>query len=116
MKGFFVFALAGVLCLLMGLSAVAERPAPDPLRAIAVSAKEAQHDAALYQWARVNRHVDRIVGDLHKVERLLAQDPARQSFLQELNSAVRSLREARLQRDRLRIMESAQRVEKLTSE
>ena len=116
MKGFFIFALAGVLCLLIGLSAIAERPAPDPLRAMAVSAKEAQHDAALYQWARVNRHVDRIVSDLHKVERLFAEDPARQHLLRELESAVRTLREARLKRDRLRIMESAQRVEKLTSQ
>lgn len=116
MKGIIVVALAGVLCLLFGLSAIAERPARDPLEAIAVSAKQVQHDAALYQWARVNRHVDRIAGDLRKVERMFAEDPARQGLLRELRVAVRSLREARLKRDRLRIMESAQRVEKLTSE
>jgi hypothetical protein len=102
--------------LLMGLSAVAERPAPEPLRAMAVSAKEAQHDAAIYQWERVNRHVDRIIGDLHKMEKAYANDPDRQSLVQELQRAVRSLRDARLKRDRLKVMEAAQRIETLASE
>jgi hypothetical protein len=115
MRGLIVFALAGVMFLLLGASAMAEQPAADPLRAMVVSAKGAQQDAAIYQWARVNRHVDRIIGDLHKVERALAHDPARQSLVQELQRAVRSLSEARLKRDRLKVVEAAQRVERLAS-
>lgn len=77
------------------------------LRAIRANAAEASENAAIYQWMRVNREVDRVVSDAHKVEKALSAESAQLASLQQ---AVRALRSARLAHDVARIQEAAQQV------
>jgi hypothetical protein len=76
-----------------------------------VNCEAVRHDAAIYQWARVNRQVDRIVADHKRVQSGLAADKAA-----ALQSAIDELRAARLARDPQRLNAAAQNVDKLVAE
>ena len=78
------------------------------LRALHANAVEAGENAGIYQWARVNREVDRIVADAGGVEKALGAESA-----QALQKAVRELRAGRLNHDAARTREAARQVAEL---
>lgn len=98
------------------LSAVrAEQAAPKSLpvpalQAITRNARAAEEDARIYQWARVNREVDRIAADANKVEKALVSDPAFAKRLAAFQQAVSALRSARLAHDVDRLQDSARQL------
>ncbi len=100
------FLLGGFVA--MGASGQAAKSVPSvaALRSIRVNAEDAGKNAAIYQWMRVNREVDRVVAS----ERTVTKASASNASVQSLQSAVRALRTARLAHDVAGIQQAAQQV------
>jgi hypothetical protein len=82
------------------------------LRALRQNAMDAADNASIYQWKRVNREVDRITADAHKLSTLSSPSVTQQS--QDLQQAVRDLRSARLRHRVEQIVEAAHRLVSLS--
>lgn len=80
------------------------------LRSIRENAEAAQQNANIYQWARVNREVDRVVADARKVQKALSADSALAKQGQEFADAVSALRSARLAHSPERIAAAADKL------
>lgn len=78
------------------------------LRALRQNAADAAENARIYQWKRVNREVDRIAADAHKVSSSPSADVIRHG--EALQRAVRDLRSARFHRDADAVVEASRRV------
>src|SRR5437868_4641902 len=86
------------------------------LQAIQSNAQEARRNAAIYQWKRVNREVDRIVADERKVQSALASDSSLTKQAEALHKAVSDLRSARLDHDVDRIAAATEKLSAVTAE
>src|SRR5438132_1295536 len=66
-------------------------PSNPVLRAIRQNAADASENAAIYQWKRVNREVDRIVVDARRAAKAFAADASKADQVEALRKAVRDL-------------------------
>jgi hypothetical protein len=83
------------------------------LHSIKENSEAAQQNAHIYQWARVNREVDRVVAAASKLEKALSANSNLAKQASELGEAVRALRSGRLAHDPERIAGAAQKLSAL---
>lgn len=86
------------------------------LQTIQTNAKEVQRNAAIFQWTRVNREVDRIVADEKKLHKTMVSHTELKSQCDAIKQTVSSLRSARLKRDSERAADAAKKLVALTTE
>lgn len=83
------------------------------IRTIKENSDAVQHNAAIYQWERVNLEVDRIAAAARPVRKALEGDSANKDSLATFNAAVTEVRHARLAHEVDRLVDAAQKLSSL---
>lgn len=86
------------------------------LKAIQINAQDVQRNAAISQWVRVNREVDRIVSDEKKLQKTMVSHTELKTHMASVRQTVSALRSARLKRNSDRAVGEAKKLADLTAD
>jgi protoporphyrinogen oxidase len=86
------------------------------LKALQTNAQDVQRNAAISQWVRVNREVDRIVFDEKKLQKTMVSHTELKPHMESVRQTVSALRSARLKRNSDRAVDAAKKLADLTAD